>query len=191
MREHGGKKSAKKKPFAWVFIGTYGVFVSMSLILGFQVGFKTGENFLIFGREMIFILPAAFVLIGLFEVWVPRTTVDRHLGSESGPAAYLWSILLAGTTVGGLFVAFPVAWALHRKGARLGVIFAYVGLSGVCRVPMTLFEVSFMGIEFTLIRYLVAVPLVILLSDRLGKYLEKRDFSITSPDGSESPHQID
>jgi hypothetical protein len=80
--------------------------------------------------------------------------------------------------VGGLYVAFPVAAALQRKGARLSFLFTYIGASGVCRIPMTLFEASFLGIEFTLIRYAVAVPLIVLSSELLGQYLERRDFLI-------------
>ncbi len=35
---------------------------------------------------------------------------------------YLWSILLAATTVGGTYVAIPVANALYHKGARYSMI---------------------------------------------------------------------
>ena len=175
----------KTRPSTWFFLAAYIGFVAISLIAGFEKGKQSGLNLLLFAREMIFILPPAFILIGLFEVWVPRKLIERHLGQGSGATAYFWSFLLAGTTVGGLYVAFPVAWALHHKGARLGVIFAYIGLSGVCRLPMTLFEMSFLGVEFTLIRYLTAVPLVILFSDRLGKYLENRKYVMKSPGISE------
>jgi uncharacterized membrane protein YraQ (UPF0718 family) len=169
------------RPLSWIFFVAYASFVVTSLILGFDKGRQTGANFILFAREMVFVLPPAFVLIGLFEVWVPRSLIERHMGGGSGAVAYFWSFLLAGTTVGGLYVAFPVAWALRTKGARLGVVFAYVSLSGVCRVPMTLFEMSFLGVEFTLIRYLAAVPLVILFSDRLGKYLEKDSYELKHP----------
>ena len=171
----------RQRKWTWVLIAACAVFVAVSLAAGFEPGRRTADSLLLFLREMIFVLPPAFILIGLFETWVPRSLVERHLGSESGVLAYLWAFLLAGTTVGGLYVAFPVAYSLYRKGARLGVIFAYVGLSGICRVPMTLFEVAFLGATFTLLRYAVGVPLVILLSDRLGSVLEKRGYELTSP----------
>ena len=38
----------------------------------------------------------------------------------------------------------------------MGVILAYLGFSGITRIPMTLFEISFLGAEFTLVRYLTA-----------------------------------
>jgi hypothetical protein len=51
---------------------------------------------------------------------------------------------------------------------------------------MTLFEMSFLGVPFTLIRYLTAVPLVILFSDRLGGFLESRHYHMESPDRPET-----
>lgn len=156
----------------------FALFMAGSLLLRFQFGLTAGRRFLEFGSEMIKIVPFAFILIGLFEVWVPKHVVERHLGEQAGLRAHLWAILLAGTTVGGLYVAFPVAAALQRKGARLAFLFTYIGASGVCRIPMTLFEASFLGIEFTLIRYLVAVPLIVLSSELLGVYLQRRAFQI-------------
>lgn len=167
----------KKRPvWTWVFLGAYGVFIVVSLLVGFAPGRRSAESMLSFLGEMVLIIPAAFILIGLFEVWVPRSVVERRLGGRSGLVAHLWAFLLAGTTVGGLYVAFPVGHALYSKGARLGVVFSYIGLSGICRVPMTLFEISFLGVEFTLLRYAVGVPLVILFSDRLGRILERRGY---------------
>jgi uncharacterized membrane protein YraQ (UPF0718 family) len=131
-----------------------------------------------FGLQMLKIVPFAFILIGLFEVWVPKRVVERHMGEQAGLRAHLWGILLAGTTVGGLYVSFPVAAALQRKGARLTFLLSYIGASGVCRIPMTLFEASFLGITFTLIRYAVAVPLIVLSSELLGRYLERRHFQM-------------
>ena len=120
--------------------------------------------------------PFAFMLIGLFEVWVKKETVEKHFGQESGIRGYIWAILLGGTTVGGLYVSFPVAHSLYNKGAKLSVIFTYIGASAICRIPMTIYEASFMGVKFTAIRFLVSLPLVVLSSIALGAYLERRNY---------------
>jgi len=153
-------------------------FVAASFILDFSPGKLIGINFYSFSIEMLKILPCAFILIGLFEVWVKRKTVEKHLGTESGFRGYLWTILLAGTTVGGLYVAFPIAYSLNSKGAKLSIIFTYIGASAICRVPMTIFEASFMGIKFSMIRVLASVPLVIATSIVLGNYLTKRKYKV-------------
>ncbi|GAG72907.1 unnamed protein product [marine sediment metagenome] len=127
---------------------------------------------------MLKILPCAFILIGLFEVWVKREIIEKHLGEESGIKGYMWAILLAGTIAGGLLVAFPIAYSMYNKGAKFSVIFTYMGAAAICRVPMTMFEASFMGVKFTVIRLLVSLPLVIITSVLLGNYLSKRNYKM-------------
>ena len=165
-------------------ISCYILFLIVSLLLGFNPGKEIGYNFVSFSIDMLKILPGAFILIGLFEVWVKRETVEKHLGEESGIRGYIWGVLLAGTTVGGIYVAFPVAYSLYSKGAKLSVIFTYIGAAAICRVPMAIFEASFLGIKFTIIRLLVSLPLVIVASMLLGDYLTKRNYKVTDETGS-------
>ena len=54
------------------------------------------------------------------------------------------------------------------------MIFTYIGASAVCRIPMNLFELSFMGVKFTAIRLTVSLPLVI-LSSLAGPTFEKTE----------------
>ena len=160
-------------------ISFYAIFIALSWIFGFSPGREVSHNFASFSLDMLKVLPFAFILIGLFEIWVKRETIERHFGEKSGFWGYLWGILLASTTVGGLYVAFPVAYSLYSKGAKLSVIFTYIGASAICRVPMTIFEASFLGVKFTAIRLLVAIPLVVITSILLGDYLTKRNYKIT------------
>lgn len=156
----------------------YFIFIFSSFVSGFEPGKQIGHNFISFSTEMLKLLPCAFILIGLFEVWVKRESVEKYLGKNSGTLGYIWVILLAGTTVGGLYVVFPVAYSLFKKGAKLSVIFSYIGSSAICRIPMTILESSFMGIKFSVIRLAISIPLVILSSVWLGNYLEKRNYRI-------------
>ena len=159
----------------------YALFLILSWMLGFDAGQEVGKNFATFALDMLKIVPCAFILIGLFEVWIKRETVERHLGEGSGIMGYLWAILLAGTTVGGVYIAFPIAYSLHSKGAKLGIIFTYIGASAICRIPMAVFEASFLGIKFTAVRLLVSLPLVIIASKILGDYLTKRHYKLSQP----------
>ena len=71
-----------------------------------------------------------------------------------------------------------MAYSLYSKGAKLGVVFTYIGASAICRVPMTIFEASFLGIKFSIIRLLVSIPLVIITSALLSEYLKKRNYKM-------------
>jgi len=168
----------KKTVIRYGFVAIFGVILFYLNIIKAPAGVQLLEKTASFGLSMIKVIPCAFILIGLFEVWVKQETVERHFGKSSGLRGHIVGILLAGTTVGGLYVAFPVAAALFHKGARPAVIFSYIGAAAIVRIPMTIFEASFMGIKFTLIRLLVSLPLVILTAEILGRYLEKRNFQI-------------
>ncbi|MBD3419039.1 MAG: hypothetical protein GF398_02865 [Chitinivibrionales bacterium] len=157
-------------------------FVLLSVTSGRHSGVRVVDSLFLFGKQMLLLVPFAFILIGLFEVWIPRRTVERYLGSRSGFGAYLLAIGLAGTTVGGLYAAFPFAYAMYKKGAALGVIFTYLACAGICRIPMTVFEASFLGIKFTLVRLFVSLPLVVAASWIMGAYLHKRNYAVRSPE---------
>ncbi|MFP4364043.1 MAG: permease [Spirochaetia bacterium] len=162
------------------------LFLFFSYLIQFSFGLTAGEHFLSFLWDMARIVPFAFILIGLFEVWVPRKKIEKHLGENSGLIAHLWVFLLAGTTVGGLYLAFPIAYSLYKKGANLRIVFSYLGSAAVCRIPMTLFEASFLGLQFTLLRYAVSIPLIIVTAELLGRHLQKTGFSMSSPENPET-----
>lgn len=161
------------------------LYIGWSFLNGTDQGLAVWHNFAGFAGMMLKLLPPAFVLIGLFDVWVSPDTIERNFGQASGAKKYFWSILLAATTVGGTFVALPVAHALRGKGARYSAILTYVGSASLVRVPMTIIEASILGIKFSLVRLAVSVPLVILSSALLGNYLDRRGYTLpTSPGGS-------
>ena len=177
MKKQSEKKSNNKYIYLTVII-IYFAFIIYSYIFNISSGIEIGENLISFLSYMIKILPCAFILIGLFEVWVSREKVEKHLGHEGGIRGYIWAIVLAGTMAGGLLVALPVSSVLYKKGARLSVIFTFVGASAIVRIPMTVFEASFLGIEFTIIRWIVSIPLIIITSIFMEQYLVKQNFSI-------------
>jgi len=164
------------------FVCGFAVFVGTSFIVEIPRGQTMGQTLGATLLQMIKLLPCAFVLIALFDVWVKRETVERHFGRGSGLRGYAWGILLGGMTIGGLYLSFPVAYSLSRKGAKLGVVLAYVGFAGICRIPMTMFEMSFMGPTFTIVRLAVSIPLIVVTSAVMGRILERHGYEVHSED---------
>lgn len=158
-------------------IVSFALFIVISYFMAYTKGQEVGLAFGNMIGEMLLILPCAFILIGLFEVWIKRQTVIQRLGEDSGIQGYLWVLLLAGVSVGGLYVALPLAESLHKKGASLKVIFTYLGFAGVFRIPMTIFEMSFLGLPFTLTRIFVALPLFLFSGIVFGTILKKKAFN--------------
>ena len=156
---------------AILLYGGFAAFSLFSLYSDYGPGLRSVDNLISFTVTMAGILPPAFLLVGLFNAWVKREVVERHLGEEAGFKGYLWATVLAGTMVGGLFVAFPLCHVLRKKGASLAVVFTFLNASAICRVPMTIFEASFLGPKFTIIRYAVSIPLIILSARLMASWL--------------------
>lgn len=155
----------------------------------FQLGARTGATLAGFLKEVAVFLPAMFILVGLFDVWVPRRIVERHVGSAAGPLAILWMILLGTLQAGPLYGAYPVAVALYRKGASLRNIFIYLGAFSAMKIPMLTFEVGFLGWRFSLTRTLVTVPVFIVLAYVMERLLpaDIRLPDLTPGEGARGP----
>ena len=51
-------------------ISSYAIFIAVSWALSFDPGREISHNFASFSLDMLKVLPCAFILIGLFEIWV-------------------------------------------------------------------------------------------------------------------------
>lgn len=161
-------KEKNKKPML-IFLGLYALFLVASLLINFEIGKQIAYNFKLYSVDIFKLFPPAFILVGLFMVWVNREVVEKYFGVASGMLGYLSAIALACTTLYPFIVVLPMAGALYKKGAKLSIVLTYLGASAICRIPMTIFEASFLGIRFTIIRYLVSLPLIIISSMLIEK----------------------
>src|SRR6056297_4361660 len=141
-----------KRKMNFIFFGIFVLIIGASYLLDFEMGKNLGNNFYIFAKDMVLILPPAFILIGLFDVWASRESIEKSFGKHSGLMKYVYAIALAATTVGGTFVAFPVANSLYHKGADYDSIITYVTAASLFMIPMSIMEASILGIKFTLLR---------------------------------------
>ena len=108
-----------------------------------------GANFLV----VLSILPPVFILLGLFDAWVPRERVTALIGEKSGIVGAGLSIFLGSFAAGPLYLAFPIAETLLKKGTGLFNVFLFVGAWSTMKIPMLLFEIQSLGLRFALVRY--------------------------------------
>lgn len=153
----------------------------LSRLTDFAPGMAVAANFNSFFLEMMAILPLMFILIGLFDVWVPRERIVRHIGQGSGVFGVIWVVLLAMLQVGPLYVAFPVAGMLWRKGCSMPNVFIYLGAFSALKIPMLAFEISFLGLKFSFLRAVFSFPVFIAAAFLLAAYLKNRDFTVSDP----------
>ena len=118
---------------------------------------------------MISFIPFLFIIIGLFDVWLPKEMLEKHIGRESGAKGIFLVILLAMLQAGPLYGAFPVAYILYKKGASVRNIFIYLGAFSSMKLPMLGIEIGYLGIRYTILRTLISLPLFIFV----GFFMEK------------------
>ena len=125
-----------KKLQNYIFPLTFLILIGLSYLFNFVTGEKIGLNFWMFFKEMIFFLPLMFILIGLFDVWVPRENIEKHIGKESGWKGTGLVILLATLQAGPLYGAFPFAYILWKKGCSIRNVFIYLGAFSTIKIQI-------------------------------------------------------
>lgn len=121
---------------------------------------SVSKNYLL---ELLMIFPAVLIVIGLFSVWVPNDIVVKYLGKTSGFKGTLLSIILGMFPTGPLYIAFPMAIALQRKGARISNIVIFLSTWACIKLPQELIEIQFLGIKFTLLRLSLTIFFIVIM----------------------------
>ncbi|OHD19851.1 MAG: hypothetical protein A2086_00075 [Spirochaetes bacterium GWD1_27_9] len=155
-------------------------FIVISNVLNFNEGKKIINNFKDSFIEMISLIPFMFILIGLFDVWVPKEKIEKHIGKSSGFLGILWVILLAMLQVGPLYGAFPVCYILWKKGSSIKNIFIYLGAFSTMKIPMLAFEIGFLGLKFTILRTIITLPIFIIIGYLMESIFDNKDFEVKS-----------
>jgi len=167
---------AKHKQYVW--LACYLIATAVSFFLGFNPGKEVFSNFTKVFIEMITFIPFLFIIVGLFDVWFPKEKIEKHIGQESGIKGIFLVIILAMLQAGPLYGAFPVAYILYKKGASIKNLFIYLGAFSSLKIPMLGIEIGYLGINFTLVRTLVSLPLFIAVGYFMEWYLKNRNFKV-------------
>lgn len=125
--------------------------------------------------EMMAALPPIFILLGLLDVWVPRKTMIRFTGEDSGIIGILIAFLLGSFAAGPLYAAFPVAGMMLKKGSKLINVLILIGAWSTAKIPLVLFEANELGLQFMLSRYLLNIPVILLIAFIIEKTLPDSD----------------
>ncbi len=113
--------------------------------------------------EMMVILPAVMVVMGLFTVWVSKETVVKYLGKTSGIKGIFLAILFGTLPTGPLYVAFPMASSLIKKGARISNIVIFLSAWACIKIPQELVELQFLGPKFMVSRLVLTIIFVAIM----------------------------
>ncbi len=172
MRNSKFMKSIKKNKFLVVSILLLIVFIFIDISISIQALKNTGNQII----SMLLIVPPIFILIGLFDVWVPREQVIYLMGENSGVKGMVLAFLLGAFSAGPTVASFPVAIIMIKKGAKYSNVLFFIMTWSTLKIPIILFQVSQVGLKLTAIinlSMIVVFVLGALFAERLFSNEEK------------------
>ncbi len=103
-------------------------------------------------RDLLPLLLAAFLFVGLLEVSLPPSLVRGWLGEGSGIRGVLIGSLGGALIPGGPYVAFPIFASLYKAGVSLATAVAFITGWAMWSVGILVFEIPLLGPKFTAVR---------------------------------------
>ena len=156
-----------RESFGWGFWG----FAAFALLSGLACYLILGpatfaealhDDLAMLGRTLPRIV-LALAVAGLVWVMLPRDRLTRLIGRDSGLRGLLVATAAGVVTPGGPASAYPLLAVLAGSGADRGALVAYIvswSMLGMQRILV--WDVPFMGADFSLLRFTVSLPLQVL-----------------------------
>lgn len=139
---------------------------------------------------MLAILPrmlAAVAVAGFVGVLLPRERIAALLGGNSGLRGLVIAALAGMVTPGGPMAAFSFVVVLRGAGSDKGALVAYLtGWSVLGMQRILVWDVPFMGADFSVLRFLVSFPLPI-LAGWIARQIPIAPFPPSAPDSAHEP----
>lgn len=147
------------------------MFTALALLAGYGCYLKGGNDDVIKGLKAAWSmvamvgprLLAAFMMAGFIQVLLPREVITRWVGAKSGLQGILIASAVGVITPGGPLLSFPLVAVLFKLGAGYGPLVAYLTSWEILSLyRAAIWDVPFMGMEFTVLRYAVSLFLPLL-----------------------------
>ncbi|MBN2509492.1 MAG: permease [Spirochaetales bacterium] len=173
---------AKKNPvFPWLSVLAIGG-ICIFLLIQFPYA---RENFSTtvysYGIEMITVFPAVLILMGLLTVLVSKEFITRHLGEGSGIRGFFIALFLGTLPTGPVYMAFPLAAAFRKKGARTANLVIFLSAWACIKLPQELVELRFLGVRFMITRLVLTISAVFIMGLLVEKLTPKESENRHSP----------
>lgn len=129
--------------------------------------------------EMILIIPPVFLLMGLIEVWVPKNKIKEWIGNRSGIKGMAIAFLPGTLPTGPLYVAFPLAATMLRKGASVKNVVIFLGAWAALKIPQLMVEIEFLGASFALLRFALTAFVLVISAMIMDMYFKRYPIDFT------------
>ena len=150
---------------------SFWVFFAIAVVTGAACYFWQGaevfnkslaEDAVLLGNTVPRIL-AAISVAGIIWVILPRDKLTKYIGRDQGIMSLVVTMFASILTPGGPSAAFSLLAILGSAGADRGVLVTYItgwSMLGIQRI--LIWDMPFMGADFSIIRFLVSLPLPII-----------------------------
>lgn len=125
--------------------------------------------------QFLWNLLPVFLCVGLMDVWVEKERMIKILGKRSGFIGVILSLFMGMLTAVPVYALLPIAGLLVRKGGRISNVLLFVCSSVSIRLPLFLFETSSLGWKFSVCRFLLNLPVVIIIGFTIEILLSEDD----------------
>jgi uncharacterized membrane protein YraQ (UPF0718 family) len=163
-------KIFKNDTFWFLFLGF--VITLVVYILNAEKGMIVAKTVYSTFFEVLDIIVAVSIFIGLFQVWVKPQTIVKLLGKGSGIKGFILVCTFPILMGGSLFTVFPLLKALKEKGARTGAIASFITAWGG-KAPLLPLETKFLGWPFALLRLSLVVLFAFVMGILMDWVVEK------------------
>ena len=125
--------------------------------------------------SMLQIVPPIFLLIGLFDVWVPRETVIKLMGENSGIRGMALAFFLGAFSAGPTIAAFPLAMMMMKKGAKYSNVLFFLMVWSSLKLPIVFYQITTLGLKLSMIINITMLIVFIIGALISEKILTKRE----------------
>lgn len=137
-------------------------------------------------QEMALIVPPVFIMMGLFEVWVPKSFIQKYMGREAGFRGVALAFVFGTIPTGPVYIAFPIAAAMLKKGARIMNIAVFLGTWAAAKLPQLMVELKFLGLSFTVLRFSLTITSIIMIGFIVEWLITKKEKQEAALEGRQS-----
>ncbi|WP_456399519.1 permease [Mesoaciditoga sp.] len=145
----------------------YGIIVAICYIYAFKKDKKGGKKAAKKGGmqflKQLPMLVTIFLLIGLFDKFVPKSVIVQIVGKGKGILSVFSSAAFGTVVMGPVSSAYPLGAILLKKGATIAAVAIFLNawvMVGFVTIP---YEISIFGKRFTLTRNVIAFVGAILI----------------------------
>ncbi len=147
----------------WIFVGVAAGTAALCYIV---LGPSTFTSVISRDRELLTgLLPrvaAAQILAGFVWVLLPRDRLSEFMQRNRGKRGLILAAAAGAVTPGGPASAFPFLLILAGTGADRGILVTYISSWAILGMQrLIVWDIPFMGIEFSVFRLLISIPLPI------------------------------